>query len=216
VRLGTTGGFVPLVAAAIALAACGSPSPSGSAAATSSAGGTTRPTDAAVPSALPPSSASPTPAASGLRGGMVVDASLLDHLPVDVDGVALVADAESAAAIAAAPDLGSDLASIAVAVYAADDDYAVVTVSGLRPGTFSDQWFRDWRDSFDVGVCAQAGGVDPGRSEMSLGDRMVFRSTCDGGVVMYHTYLAATDVLVSIQGAGERDLGRQVMAGLEE
>ena len=108
------------------------------------------------------------------------------------------------------------MSTIAVAIYPSTTDYAVVTVARLRPGVFDDAWFRDWRDSFDTGVCGQAGGVDLGRSEMEIGGRTVFRSTCAGGTVIYHAHLEASDAVVSIQGSGRKDLGRQVIAGLTE
>ena len=170
---------------------------------------TPSPTLTLAPEASPTSLASPS-------AGIVVDPSLLDALPTSLDGIDRSADADTATEIAASPDLAPSVSTIAVAIYPSTTDYAVVTVAGLRPGVFDDAWFRDWRDSFDTGVCGQAGGVDLGRSEMEIGGRTVFRSTCAGGTVIYHARLEATDAVVSIQGSGVKDLGRQVIAGLTE
>ncbi len=152
----------------------------------------------------------------------MVDATLLDVLPADLDGIARRADAESAAEIAATPELVSDLRAIAVAIYvgplASDTagDYAVATVVRLQDGVFDDAWFRTWRDSFDAGVCEQAGGVEAGRSEVEIGGRTVHRSTCAGGVVIHHVHLDGEDVVISVQGAGPADLGRRVVAAVKE
>jgi hypothetical protein len=195
-----------------------------------------------VPSGAPPIEASPaSPAAAtspGLTGGppdpsagasagpIVVDVGLLEILPAELDGIARQGDAETAAEIAAeiaaATGLEASVGGIAVAIYvgalatAADADYAVATVVRLRPGVFSDAWFRDWRDTFDAGVCDQAGGVDAGRSEIEIEGRTVHRSSCVGGVVMHHVHLEDRDVVVSIQGAGPADLGRRIVASLKE
>ena len=152
----------------------------------------------------------------------MVDATLLDVLPEDLDGIERRADAESAAEIAATPELVSDLRAIAVAIYVgpiasdAAGDYAVATVVRLHDGVFDDAWFRTWRDSFDAGVCEQAGGVDPGRSEVEIEGRTVHRSTCAGGVVIHHVHLDDEQVLVSVQGSGPADLGRRVVAAVKE
>ena len=85
-----------------------------------------------------------------------------------------------------------------------------------REGVVDDAWFRDWRDTFDEGVCQQAGGVATGRSEIPIDERTVHRSTCVGGVVIHHVYLPEADRLISIQGAGTTDLGRAILEDLTE
>jgi hypothetical protein len=102
-----------------------------------------------------------------------------------------------------------------VAIYPSLENYAVVTVARLRPGVFDQDWFRDWRETFNEGVCVQAGGVDPGHSEIELAGRQVFRSTCTGGVVLHHVWLPDTRSIVSIQGAGPIDFGRRVIESLD-
>jgi hypothetical protein len=159
---------------------------------------------------------------SASNSGVVVDPALLEVLPAEIDGIERRADAESAAEIAATPELASDVRAMAVAIYVgplatdAAGDYAVATVVRLQDGVFDEAWFRAWRDSFDAGVCEQAGGVEAGRSELEIEGRTVHRSRCAGGVVIHHVHLADEGVLVSVQGSGPADLGRRVVAAVKE
>jgi len=184
----------------VMLVGCGRPAPSAPV-----------PTAAVSPSAAV---SSPMPPTAG-AGATVVDPSLLDQLPATVEEVAMTPDAETAAEIARTIDLEAGVEAIAVAIYPSLDDYAVVTVARLRQGVFDEDWFRDWRETFDQGVCQQAGGVDPGHSEIELAGRQVFRSTCVGGVVMHHLWLPEMQSIISIQGAGALDVGRRVLESLE-
>jgi hypothetical protein len=208
-----TGRIVALAAILLGTVGCGGEAPSAISSMAS----------ASLPSAQPSTSPTPSsPATSTSDVGIVVDATLLDILPVAIDGIERRADAESAAEIAATPELGSDVRAIAVAIYvgplATDTpgDYAVATVVRLQDGVFDEAWFRDWRDSFDAGVCEQAGGVEPGRSEVEIEGRTVHRSTCVGGVVIHHVHLDDQGVVVSVQGSGPADLGRRVVAAVKE
>jgi len=159
-----------------------------------------------------PSAATPAP----VDDSVAVDASLLDVLPTTVAGAERQDDSETAADIAASGGLAGDIDAVAVALYVAGEDYAVVTVVRPQPGVVDEAWFRDWRDTFDAGVCAQAGGVATGRSEIPIDDRTVHRSTCVGGVVIHHVHLPESDRLISIQGAGPADLGRAILDDLTE
>lgn len=183
------------------LAGCAGPTPS-----------TAPATTAVTPGPAPTPSAPSTAAAVAT----IVDPSLLDRLPASIDGIALTPDAETATEIAATIDAETGIEAMAVAIYPSVEDYAVVTIARLRPDEFSEDWFRDWRDTFDEGVCQQAGGVDPGHAELELGGRQVFRSTCIGGVVIHHVWLAESRSIVSLQGAGPLDVGRRVLEGLDE
>ncbi len=161
--------------------------------------------------------ASPTPAASASTAdGIVVDPTLLAHLPPDIAGIPRTSDPETAAEIAGQPLLDAILSGLAVAIYPSEADYAVATVARLRPDAFDDGRFRSWRDTFDEGVCSGAGGVAAGHSELDLGGRQVFRSACNGGVAIYHVWLPDSDTVVSVQGAGPLDMGRSVVSGLTE
>jgi hypothetical protein len=180
------------------------------------------PSAQSTPVTEPSASAAGSPSAAASNespstsGGIAVDPALLEHLPTDVAGVARTADAATAAEIAGQPLLDTFVSDIGVAVYPSNTDYAVATLARLRPDVFDEGWFRDWRDTYDEGVCAQAGGVEAGRSEVELGGRQVHRSSCRGGVIIYHTWLPESGVVVSVQGAGPLDMGRSVVSGLTE
>jgi hypothetical protein len=94
-------------------------------------------------------------------------------------------------------------------------DYVVVTVARLRPNTFSDLFFRRWRDTFDAAVCEQAGGV-AGSAEADINGRHTFIGTCAGGVHSYHVHLETGDLIVSMQGSGPGRFGERIVEGLTE
>ncbi len=212
------------LAAMLAAAACG-PLPSAPIATTANAGeeSPTR-TDASPdsPAATDGASATPTARPSATAATIEVRPALLGHLPPTVLGVERRDDPTTATQIASDVALSASIDAIAVSLYVAplasdgETDYAVATVVHVRPGTFDEGWFRDWRDSFDAGVCAQAGGVATGRSEIPVDGRTVHRSTCVGAVVIHHVHLASPDVVVSVQGAGPADLGRSIVDELAE
>jgi hypothetical protein len=93
------------------------------------------------------------------------------------------------------------------------DDLAIVTVVRLRPGTFSEAFFRDWRDSYDAAACAPAGGIR-GHAEATLGDRPTFIATCVEGVVIHHVHLVEQDVLVAVTSLGGRRLGERLVVAI--
>jgi hypothetical protein len=175
-------------------------------------------TSTPAPGASGPAVASATPEPTG-PPAIVVDPSLLELLPADIAGVRLQPDTDTAAEIATDPALAAALQSIAVAAafgpQATDTltDYAVATVVRLRPGVFDDGWFRDWRDSFDEGVCAQAGGVT-GHAEATMDGRPVFIGTCAGDVHTWHVYLPREGVVVSTQGIGDGRFGERIIDGI--
>lgn len=181
-----------------------------------------RPSPTPPPTTLSPiPTAAPSPSATDGSSGVAVDPALLDLLPGNVDGVPLTADPETAAAIAADGSIAPFVSAIALATafgpLATDTsrDYVVVTVARLRRGTFGDLFFRGWRDTFDNAVCEQAGGVD-GHAEADIGAHHTFIGTCSGGVHTYHVHLPGHDVIVSMQGVGERRYAELVVAGLTE
>jgi hypothetical protein len=191
--------------AAVALAGCG-PAP------------VTQPPTMAVGTTVPSAVASSEPPASPVAR---VDASLLDLLPPEVAGVALAADAATAADIATGGSLAPSVVGVAVAAafgpQATDTnlDYVVVTLARLEPGVLDDTYFRDWRDSFDEAVCEQTGGIE-GHAEAEIAGHQTFITTCAGGVRTYHVYLSTSNVVVSMQAAGEGRYGELVVRGLRE
>ena len=175
--------------------------------------------DRVAPSAAPVASA---PAASSSAAGAVVDPSLLEVLPSDLDGIALIRDQETAAEIVTEGGLPVDVDALAVGLYAspgsstAGDDFAIVNVVRIRAGAFSDSLFRSWRETFDVGACERSGGVTPGAAEAEIDGRVVHIGTCEGGVHTYHVHLPSPDRLISITSLGDARFGERVVAGLTE
>lgn len=152
---------------------------------------------------------------------ITVDDTLLELLPNDVGGVPLTGDPATAAEIAVDPSLTGFVAAVAVAAAFAPapsglvGDYVVVTLARLEPGVFDDAFFRDWRDTFDGAVCAQAGGV-AGHAEAGIAAHRTYITTCAGGVRTYHVHLASSGVIVSMQAMGDGRFGERVVEGLTE
>ena len=206
-------GVIAAGLAVCAVAACGSGPPSPSPVAS----GSSSPPAVVEPSPAP---ANGTPDAS-LAPGTAVDPALLDVLPAAIDGIERQGDLETAAEIAGSPDIASLAEAVAVALYVTppvegtETEYAVVTVTRVREGLIDETFHRDWRDSFDAAVCAQAGGV-AGNAEAEIEGRQTFIGTCGGGVRTYHVALEDDRTLVSLQTLGEGRLGERIVAGLAE
>ena len=148
---------------------------------------------------------------------IAVDPSLLDLLPDAVAGHPLEGSPEAAAESAGDATLAANAESLAVAI-AADQptgSFVVASVVRLRPGVYSEEFFRDWRDSFDEGVCAQAGGVS-GNAQSEIDGRTVYIGTCAGGVHTYHVYLEGSDAILSVNSVGEVRLGEDLMENLPD
>jgi hypothetical protein len=168
-----------------------------------------------APSAAAAPTASPTVAPT--RPDVGIDTGLLRLLPETVDGHPVEESAEAAIAAVSDPALGVSADSIAVgAVFdPASESFAVASVVRLKPGVYDEEFFRDWRDSFDEGVCAQAGGVE-GNAEAEIDGRTVYIGTCAGGVHTYHVYLEDSDTVISVNALGEARLGERMMETLPE
>ena len=150
---------------------------------------------------------------------MPFEDDLLAILPETVAGRPVSPEHEAFDASASDPDLVRDAASgaVGVAIDPAGADYAIGFVYRLKPGVYDDGWFRDWRDSFDAAVCAQAGGVS-GHASARIGPHTADIGTCAGGVTTYHVHLTdpatGDDLVVSVQAVGEKRYGEQMIAGL--
>ena len=178
----------------------------------------------ATGSLAPPATAEGPPGSSGgasasPAGGVPVDPGLLAVVPIDVDGIPVTFDAETSATLAADPAVARDAAGLAVGLAivagtSAAEDLAIVNVVRLREPASGDEWFRDWRDTYDEAACGQAGGVI-GAMETELGGGTVFIGSCAGGVRTYHALLPSAGLVVSVTSLGERRLGEKVMAGLK-
>lgn len=190
-----------LLAVGILIGACG--------------GDTATTTAAPTASLLPPASGTPTGASA-----ILVDETLLDYLPVQVGGIALERDPDTAGNIASDPDLAERASAIGVAFAISPgastaDDVAVVSVVRLRSDVFDDAFFRSWRDSYDAAACEAAGGVD-GHAEAEIDGRTTYIGTCAAGAHTYHVYLDGPNVIVSVTSVGEGRFGEQIVAGLRE
>jgi hypothetical protein len=143
----------------------------------------------------------------------MLDETLLSILPADVDGVPVAQEPDSFAQAAADPDFATNVGSAAFAIVVDGSDLASGVVARLRPGRYSDGLFRDWRDTYDAGACAQAGGV-AGNAQADLGGRTVYIATCGGGLRTYHVYVPERDVIVSLFSLGDRKFGELLMGSL--
>ena len=209
IRIGRPAAVLLLLA--LAVAACGTTGPS------------TPPTIAATPVGpavtLPPpetsapSSPAVTAAPPSSGDGVVRDDSLLAILPSDIDGAPVTVEDESFAEAAADPAFATNVDRAAFAVVTTPTDLASGVVAKLREGVFGDGFFADWRETYNEGACAQAGGVAT-NAETTLDGRTVYVTTCAGGMLVYHTYLEEQGVIVSLFSLGEGRYGERLIRGL--
>jgi hypothetical protein len=173
----------------------------------------------AVPSGTPMATSTPAVSArpSTSSGPVVIDPSLLDHLPAQVDGLDVMRSPGSDLAAAADPvvtEFGEGVVT-ALAIDPASGDFAYATVVRLRPDAFSDELYRSWRVSFDEGACSQAGGVVR-TAVAQISGREVHIDSCQGGLRTYHVWLGNSRILLSVSAAGERRLGELLVEALRD
>ena len=196
---------------ALVVAACG-PTPAGTPTPpVASPVATPSPTPGSTPDRTDAPGSSATPESPG--SGVTEDASLLAVIPADVDGVAVQQETLAFADAASDPSFVANVEAAAFFVAVDASDLASGVVARLRPGVFSDGFFRDWRDSYNEGACAQAGGV-AGNAEAELGGRTAYITSCAGGLLAYHAYVDERGVIVSLISVGERRLGEQLVDGI--
>lgn len=106
------------------------------------------------------------PKASAATGGspgakVAVDETLIRFLPAAVAGFAIVYSAEATQDVLSDPALVRNATAVAygLAVDPVTGDLVVAAVVRLKDGVFTDEFFRDWRSSYDKAGCAPAGGV---------------------------------------------------------
>lgn len=193
-----------LIAATLLLAACG-------AAATPAP--TRAPASQGTAAASPPAgSASAGPASSAK---VAVDQGLLKYLPATVASFAVTFSPDATAEVVGDPGLvkNADGVAYGMAVDPATGDLVVAAVVQLKPGVFTDVFYRTWRDTYDKAACAQAGGVG-GNAEVQISNRTTYIGTCNGGAHSYHVYLEKSNVLVSATSVGTKRFGEQLMGTL--
>jgi hypothetical protein len=208
---------VPLAAATVCvmtLAACGEQAPAPTAAVTPVVVSASAPVETPRPTPSPPpggSLASYPPSPGG--GDVVADESLLDILPPALDGLPVTAEDQAFADAANDPAFRRNVARAVFPIVVSDEDLASGVVAQLIPDRYTDEFFRDWRDSYDEGACGQAGGV-AGNAETDLGGRTVYIGTCAGGLRTYHAWLEERNVIVSLFAIGEGRFGERLMSDL--
>ncbi len=208
--------LVAAVACVSTLAACGEQVPDPTAVATldRTPAATTAP--AATPAGPPvPETAAPASVSPPSPGGgdVVLDPSLLEVLPADIDGIPVTAEDQAFAEAASDPAFRRNVARAAFPIVVSGSDLASGVVAQLIGDRYNEQFFRDWRDSYDDGACGQSGGV-ASNAETDLGGRTVYIGTCAGGLRTYHTWIESRGVIVSLFSIGESRFGERLMDGL--
>lgn len=198
-------------ALAVAIAACSTTPTS-----TSSTGGSTAGPDGAG-SIQPPTSFGPPPSPTPPDEStpVVLDRALLAILPETVEGIPVTEDIDEAAKALGDPGLGRIASAVhaAVAVDAGTGNLVYAWIVRLRPGVFGAEAYRQWRDSYDEGACAGAGGV-VGRAEAEIGGRNTFVTSCVAGLHTYHVWLEEESVMISASAVGEGQFGEKLIEGL--
>jgi hypothetical protein len=177
-----------------------------------------------LPTATAPPVRSPTPAAATPTPGIAAtdapamppvaeDEGLLAVLPEDVAGTPVEREALAFQEASGQPDFAASIGSAAFFVAPGPGDLVSGLVAKPRDGVYSEAWYRDWRETYDEGACAQANGIG-GRAEASIGGRAVSITTCAGGMRVYHAWVEEQGVVVSLIAIGENRWGEQVMASL--
>ena len=177
----------------------------------------------ASPTVAPPSasaanaSAAPSGSASASAppgpGSAVRDDSLLSILPPDVENAPVTVEDASFDEAMRDPAFAEHVARAAFAVVTTPTDLASGVVAQLRPGLLDESFLADWRETYNEGACAQAGGVAT-NAETDLGARTVYIATCGGGLTVYHAAIPERDIIVSLFSIGEGRFGEQLMRDL--
>ena len=101
----------------------------------------------------------------------------------------------------------------AVAVDAGTGNLVYAWVVRLRDAVFTDADFRQWRDAYDEGACASAGGV-VGRAEATIGGRRAYVTSCAAGSTRTTSGSQDQDILISASSIGDGRFGEQLLEGL--
>jgi hypothetical protein len=206
-----------LAAAALLIGACGATGPTPLPSATfstasvpSASSGITGPTATAGASPSPAASPALSPSDSSIA---VRDDSLLSILPPDVESAPVTVEEASFDDAVTDAAFAEHVARAAFAIVTTPTDLASGVVAQLRPGLLDDTFLADWRETYNEGACAQAGGVAT-NAETELDGRTVYIATCGGGLTVYHAAIPERDVIVSLFSIGEDRFGEQLMRDL--
>ena len=168
-------------------------------------------------SAPPPASYGPppSPTAPDDASPITLDPTVLEYLPVSIDGVPVQEDFDVAGEALLDPALPSIATAVdaAVAVDTGTGNLVTAWVVRVRPERFGDEAFRQWRDSYDEGACSAAGGV-VGTAEAEIGGRNTYITSCVAPLRTYHVWLEEENVLVSASSVGDDRFGEKLMSSL--
>jgi hypothetical protein len=157
----------------------------------------------------------PSPTPPDVTSPVVLDPALLEVLPASIDGFPVtesIDEASLALTDPALPRIASALdAGVAVDTGGGNLVYALVVK--LRPEAFNADTYGQWRDSFDEGACAAAGGVD-GRAQAQIDERTVYITSCVASLRTYHLWLEDAALLISASSIGEGTFGEKLMGEL--
>lgn len=211
-------GLPILVGLVIGLAACGSTAPSSPATPAASAVPSAS-SGRSSPASTGPASASPAATAGGpsttaSQSAVEADPGLFAFIGDGAGGLTFQYDTETTVRVAADPGLAISAVGLAIGLYTVPNqqpivDFAIVSIVRLRDATLDDAWYRSYRDSYDTGACAQAGGVVR-HAESTIGPNHVFIGSCAGGAFTYHVRMETQPIVVSITAAGPARLGERL------
>jgi hypothetical protein len=203
----------------LAVSACG-PGPASPSSTATAASGAPSPSTAPAASAASPTTAPPTTAPQSSTAtlppselGVDEDESLLAVLPQAIDGTPVQLEHLAFEEARTQPDFAASIGSAVFFVVPGPDDLVSGLVARPRDGVDTDAWYRDWRETYDEGACAQADGVS-GRAEAVLDGRPVSITTCGGGMRVYHVWVREQGVVVSLIALGDSRWGERLMASL--
>jgi hypothetical protein len=158
------------------------------------------------PSPTPPDETTP----------VILDSTLLAYLPsavADVPVTESIDEATQALNDPALPKIATAM-DLGVAVDAGTGNLVSAWVVRLRTDKFTAAIYQQWRDSYDEGACAGAGGV-VGRAEATIDARTVYITSCTAGVRAYHVWLQDPGVLISASAIGDGKFGELLMDNLQ-
>jgi hypothetical protein len=190
------------LALALAFGACSTMQPSAPPGST--------PTDFGTP---PMDDTSPGP--SDIANSVTIDPELLKALPATVAGLPVEESPEGDQGAQEEPVLAKIATGAvgAVVVDTGSSDLANAFVVKLKPGALTDSGFRDWRDTYDEGVCGSSSAI-VGHAETTIAGRTVFIGTCSAGSHTYHVWIKDKNLLITVFSLGARHLGELLLAEL--
>ena len=157
----------------------------------------------------------PSPSPPDETTPVELDPTVLAFLPATVGGVAVTESADEATKALSDPSVGKigTGLDVGVAVDQGNGNLVVAWVVRLRPNTFTDAIYQQWRDSYDEGACADAGGV-VGRAEATIDARTVYITSCTTSTRTYHVWLEQPGILISASAIGDGRFGEVLMDNL--